>query len=220
MQNWNSTKNKKFIYIIAGLVVMLLIMSLVRWRVIEREKGVVVTESLVDLAEIKSASAVTGRTLQPSNYLTPLSPKNAEERRQYPLAIFTLEEVMNQMLADARRWSADAKPLYIHSAGAVGLDGKSSQWQAVFTSRLKNAAFELVYRGDSLWRQSQITKQDEGENLPVTLPSTRLQIMSNSDLPQFSNRSMTSIGWYYNLDAKKWFYQIALDGNQLVSGPL
>jgi hypothetical protein len=57
-------------------------------------------------------------------------------------SLFTARECFGQLQSMAARWSPDAKPFLMESSDdpdALGRDGKSPQWSAMFASPMRNA---------------------------------------------------------------------------------
>jgi hypothetical protein len=151
----------------------------------------------------------SGRTLESAGYAVPLVPKNESEKVVVPGAAYTTKESYQFSIINAKKWSPDARLIYIKSQGTVTLDGKSDQWQLMFGSSNKKAGYEIIVREDAVYSEKQVLSDVYGFALPQNWFDSPDAIVSIATLPQFSDATMSSISFYYNADGKIWSYAIA-----------
>ena len=99
-------------------------------------KGRVIEENLV-IPNTEKVAAVEGRFVSAGITRRRWFPKSDAEEVIVPKAVYTARNGYDVSINEARKWSADAKLIFIKSLGAVTLEGRSSQWQIVFGSKPK-----------------------------------------------------------------------------------
>ena len=173
------------------------------------DKAKVIEENLV-IPETESISGSAGRLVTEGSVNVPLVPKSESEKVIVEKAVLTVKGSYNLANAEALKWSNDAKLVFIKSLGAVTLEGKSSQWQLAFSSKLKSKkGYEVIVRADQIVSLREIDSTAVGADLPTNWFDSGGAIKSLQDLPQFVNATISAINFYYNTDAKKWRYGLS-----------
>ena len=172
------------------------------------EKPVVVTENLV-IPETKEVTLADARSLNTGAYSVPLVPRHQGEQVAVAQAVYTLKEGYEKALPEALAWSADSKLVVIKSLGTVTLEGKSSQWQVVFGSKLKNKGYEVIIQADQVASKKEIISDSYGYLIPENWYEASSAVASLQTLPEFSGATISGINFYYNTDAKEWRYGFA-----------
>lgn len=171
----------------------------------------VVTEKL-KIPVTKKITATSGRAVESNseNIQTPLVPHGAGETVVVPLATYTAKGVYEISLKEAVAWSSDVKLSFIKSLGAVTVDGKSSQWQAVFASaKTPKQSYEVVVQGDAIVSKKAVESAAVGgTDLPKDWYDSDAAFKRLAEMPQFANALVSAISLFYNPDAKAWRYAI------------
>lgn len=165
----------------------------------------VISENLT-LPHTVSVGAAEGRMVSAGAVAVPLAPANDGERVIVPNAVLTVKGVYALAQPEARKWSADAKLVFIKSLGAITLEGKSSQWQAVFDSEIRKKGYEIIARGGDIVSQKKIDSTAVGADLPKNWNDSDTAVKSLQELPQYGNASISAINFFYNTDAREWRY--------------
>jgi hypothetical protein len=216
--------NKKYL-IILGLTLVLLGLLAIYFiaytsvklvPVIKTPVGRIINENLV-IPDLTKTEPILGRAVKPGAISTPLLPQTDEARLIFPQAKLSLKQGYDLANSQALLWSADAKLIYLKSAGAVALTGQSSQWLLVFGAKEKAAGLEIVIQADQVVLKKEITTDSFGYNLPQNWYDSAEAIAAIQSLPQFNNNSISAISFYYNLDSKQWNYAFAIDQDQTTS---
>ena len=125
-------------------------------------------------------------------------------------AVLTVKGSYDKSRSEAEAWSKDAKLVFVKSLGAVTLEGKSSQWQLVFSSPTKSKkGYEVIIQEDNIVSKKEIDSNAVGGTVPSTLKDSDYAIKTLQDLPQFSDATVSSISLYYNSDGGVWRYALA-----------
>lgn len=173
---------------------------------IDAERPVVVEENLV----IPNTERVTGsdaRTVQGGAVAVALVPKTDGEKVIVEKAVLTVKGSHELAFAEAGVWARDAKPAFIKSLGAVTLDGKSSQWQILFSSASKKGkGYEVIIQADQVVSQKEIDSNTTGADLPGSWMDSGLAVQTLQAMPQYASASISTINFFYNVDAKEWRY--------------
>ena len=210
-------QNKKIIYVIIAIVIVLtigiiyifdLLPESLKKTIFFGPKGTVIEENLV-IPNTEKIAVVEGRFVSPGTYQTPLVPKSDAEEIIAPKAVYTARNGYDVSINEARKWSADAKLIFIKSLGAITLEGKSSQWQIVFGSKTKKKGYEIIIQADKVVSQKEIPSDSFGYDLPKNWYDSGEAIKSLQTMPQFSDAAVSSISFYYNTDGKNWGYGLA-----------
>ncbi len=169
----------------------------------------VVEENIVPPQPRKILST-TGRMISAGPVETPIIPKNSGEEVIIPQAILTAKGVYNAALPEAQKWSSSAKLVFIKSIGALALNGKSDGWQIVFGSKMKKGkGYEMIFGGDKIISQKEIDSVATGADLPSAWRDSDAALMILRQTPNFSGATVSSINFFYNIDAKIWQYAFA-----------
>lgn len=176
---------------------------------IGKEKPQVVEETLV-IPDTQKITGTEGRTSLPGSIAVPLVPKSEAEKVVVSRAVLTVKGSYDKVKPEAEAWSKDAKLVFIKSLGAVTLEGKSSQWQLVFSSMTKpGEGYEIIVQSDQVVSKKEIESKTTGGNVPNSLKDSDYAIKTLQELPQFSDATISSISLYYNNDGKVWRYALA-----------
>lgn len=172
------------------------------------EKPVIVSENLV-IPNTKEVTLADMRSVNTSAYEVSLVPHSEGQEVSVAQAVYTLKESYSKSLPEALLWSPDAKLVLIKSLGAITLEGKSSQWQVVFGSKMKNKGYEVVIQAEQIVSKKEITSRSIGYSVPENWYEAKDAIVSLQALPGFSDATVSGISFYYNTDAKEWRYGFA-----------
>ena len=172
------------------------------------EKPIVVEEKLV-IPDTKSVAVADTRIPNKEAYNVPLVPQSGAEKVVVPNAVLTLKESHTKADINALAWAPDAKLALIKSLGAVTLEGKSSEWQVVFGSKVKKGGYEVIIQGDAVVSKKEIISKIYGYDLPKNWYDTNDAIKSLQSLPQFVGATVSGINFFFNADSKEWMYGIA-----------
>ena len=175
-------------------------------------QGKVIEENLIT-PDTQKISGIESRFVAPGIAEVKLNPKNEAEIIIVPKAVLTVKGVYDKVLPEVLNWQSDAKLSFIKSLGSVTLEGKSSQWQAIFASKaVKGKGYEIIIQG------SEIVSKKEIEAIAIVggeTPKNFSERDSNwaigqmAPIPQFSEASISAINFSYNPDAQAWDYIMA-----------
>ena len=212
------TNNKKITIVliavvaVAGIAIVLYffkpsVLNLITKPIgIDAERPMVVEENLV----IPNTERVTGsdaRTVQGGAVAVALVPKTDGEKVIVEKAVLTVKGVHDLALKEAEVWARDARPAFIKSLGAVTLDGKSSQWQILFSSETKKGkGYEVIIQANQIVSQKEIDSNTIGADLPKVWMDSGMAVQTLQSMPQYSSASISTINFFYNVDAKEWRY--------------
>lgn len=206
-----STRNK-IILILVGIVLLAAAGSaylLYSGTTILYEPQERIIETVAELPNTTTVSARDGGLVGSGVVAIPLVPTNGQEKISVPNAIFTVKGVYELSTREATKWSADAQPSFIKSLGALTLEGKSNQWQAVFVSTTKGKGYEILIQKDRIVSQKEVASDAKGAPLPNTWFDSNETIRRLQALPQFADATITSLTFFYNTDALEWRYGLA-----------
>lgn len=210
-----NTSNK--IFWIGGVVVIVIFaLGIYFWQtspmfkraVTFLEKPTVITENIV-IPDTTTTRTGDARVASGDKYAVSLVPKTKGEEVVVPNAVLTLRESFNLARIEGEKWATDAKLVYIKSLGAVTLEGKSSTWQVVMGSRIKNKGYEVVIQGDAVLSQKEVSSKDYGGVIPEQWKDLTVVIKELQSHPLYQNATISEVNFYYNTDNKKWYYAIA-----------
>ncbi len=169
--------------------------------------GRVITENLT-LPNTTSVSAAEGSMVMPGAVAVPLVPENESEKVIVPNAVLTVKGTLAVAEPEAKKWASDARLVFVKSLGAVTLEGKSSQWQAIYDSRVKKKGYEIIVRGGGVISRKEIESSARGGALPETWQDSDYPIRVLQNLPQFADATVSSITLSYNADGDLWRYNL------------
>lgn len=173
------------------------------------EKPRVIEEELV-IPETKEVNVAESRNVVQGPTEVPLVPKTEGEKVVVVKAVLTAKSSHNLAIIEAEKWSVGAKTVFVKSLGTVTLEGKSSQWQAVFSSSAKpGKGYEVIIQSDQIVSKKEIDSTAVGADLPENVKDSGEAVAALQDLPQFADATMSSINLYYNSDGKIWRYALA-----------
>ncbi|MEK7149901.1 MAG: hypothetical protein AAB757_02945 [Patescibacteria group bacterium] len=210
-------ENKQNRYV-AGIIFGVIIIALfiyffnlfpVLEKIIQFGSQVKVIDDELVIPQTERVSPADGRIIQKGSYDTLLVPKSEEEEVLVVKAKLTVKGSYDSAIVRAKEWSDDAKLVFIKSLGAIDLGGKSSGWQIVFGSKTKKTGYEIIIQADKIISQKEIKSNSFGYDLPKNWYDSNSAIASLQGLPQFSDATVSSINFYYNLDGKKWGYALS-----------
>jgi hypothetical protein len=99
---------------------------------------------------------------------------------------------------------------FIKSLGTVTLEGKSSQWQAVFfIPKGSSKSYEIIIQEDKIVSAKAVSGNAVGEELPGTWFDSGEALKRLAEMPQFEDCTIYAIGFAYDTDGKKWRYAVA-----------
>lgn len=172
------------------------------------DKPVVLREELV-LPETTTIALSDTRSVNTEAYKVSLVPKNDGEKVVVEKAVYTLKEGYAKALPEALVWSPDAKLILVKSLSAITLEGRSSQWQIIFGSKVKKGGYEIIIQADQIASQKPIDSTSYGYSIPDPWYDAQDAIVSLQTLPGFADATVTGINFFYNIDAKQWRYGFA-----------
>lgn len=207
-------KKNLFIIIIA-LVILAVGVSIAFWGSRTGRKVAIqgtprVIEETPVIPDTQEVSMADARILEQGAVSVPLVPKTEGERVIVPRAKLTMKGVCDRALPETAKWSPDAKLVFIKSLGAITLEGKSSQWQLVFSSKTKKGrGYEVIVQEDRIVSQKEITSTAVGADMPKEWYDSDGAIKSLQSLPQFLDATIWAINFFYDRDSEWWMYVIA-----------
>lgn len=173
------------------------------------EKPKVIEENLV-IPDTQKIVVGEGRTVTEGAVDVSLVPKTEGEKVIVEKAVLTVKGSYALANAETLKWSSDAKLVFIKSLGAVTLEGKSSQWQLAFSSKIKSKkGYEVIIQADQIVSKKEIDSTAVGAELPKNWYDSDGAIKSLQNLPQFSDATISSVSFIYDLDSKGWFYGLS-----------
>lgn len=171
-----------------------------------QEKPQVIEEKLV-IPETVKITGGEGRIVKQGDIAVLLVPKSENEKVIVPKAILTVKGSYNLAKSESEKWANDAVPVFIKSLGAITLEGKSSQWQLVFSAKSKTKkGYEIIIQGDQIVSKKEIDSAAIGADMPKNWLDSDGAIKKLQEMPQYSNVSISTINFFYNADAKEWRY--------------
>lgn len=203
-----------FILIIVGVAVLYFVFPELGSKIsrvvdLRPDKPKVIEENLV-IPQTKEIAPAAGRIVEQGGVAVPLVPKTEAEKVIISKAVLTVKGSYELAKTEAEKWTKDAKPALIKSLGAITLEGKSSQWQLVFSSAIKKKkGYEIIIQGDQIVSQKEIDSTIMGADFPKNLKDSGEAIISLQQLPQFSEATVSAINLYYNTDGKVWRYALS-----------
>jgi hypothetical protein len=170
-------------------------------------KGQVINDNI----KIPNTTEVTsneGEVVPRGEYNIKLQPQSEVDTAVITKAKLTLKEAYNLSIAEAVKWSNDAKLVFIKSNGALGLDGKASSWQLVYGSAIKKAGFEIIMAENQIVSAKEIISESSGFDLPANWYDS-YDAIATLNLPQFSQDTISAISFYYSGANQSWAYGLA-----------
>lgn len=173
------------------------------------EKPKVIEENLV-IPQTQKITPQEGRIVEKGLVEVPFVPKTEGEKVIVPKAVLTVKGSYDLANSEAKKWSADAVLVFVKSLGAITLEGKSSQWQLAFSSKIKpRKDYEIIIQANQIVSKKEIDSRAIGASLPLKWKDSGEVMETLRQHPYFSDASVSSISFYYNLDDKKWEYAFA-----------
>ena len=176
----------------------------------EARKARVIQEKLT-IPDTTSFTGAEGRVVDQGSVAVALVPKSDAEKVIVPGAELSVKGSYDFAQPEASKWSSDVKLVFIKSLGAITLDGKSSQWQIAFSSKMKKSrGYEIIVQKNQIVSQKEIESAAIGEEVPANFANrdSSWAIARLADIPQFQTASITAIVFSYNQDANGWDYII------------
>lgn len=179
-------------------------------KIEESLKPKIIQENLV-IPNTQNITESDSKSVNESAASIILAPKNEGETFIVPNAILTLEDSYNLALPQALEWVSDAKPVFIKSLGAITLDGKSSQWQVAFNSKIEKKGYEVIVQGDKIISEKEIESSATGAEAPVNWPDAANMIKTLQERSAFSDATVSSFLLTSTPESKdvKWWLSIA-----------
>lgn len=171
-------------------------------------KGEIITDN-VKIPDTTSINSNEGEIIPRGEYNIKLQPKTETEQAFITNAKFTLKEAYNTAVIEAVKWAPDQKLVFIKTNGAIGLDGRASSWQLVYSSAEKRKAYEIIVADNQIVSAKEISSRVTGFDLPNNWYDSYDAIASLRVLPQFGNSSISALSFYYSSAEKSWAYGLA-----------
>ncbi len=213
----NEQKSTK-IFWIAGAVVIMLAVGAYFFFFTEKgkddarqilDKPLVVEETLV-IPDTQEITGIEGRFGVEGSINVPLVPMNKGDTVIVSKAVLTVKGSYDLSAPEAEKWSADATLAMVRSLGAVTLEGKSSQWQLLFSSNTKKSkGYEIIIQADKIVSEKEIDSTVVGAELPTSFKDSGKAIVVLQELPQYSDATISALNLYYNTDGKFWRYTLS-----------
>jgi hypothetical protein len=215
-------KSKK--YIILGLIVFIIILFILvvlittgilknPFQAFTQKKVIEATPKIIqeDLVIPETTSIAGGEAkIVPSGLVeVPLVPKDNSEKVIVPKAVLTVKGAYSLTLNEAKKLAGDVMLSFIKSLGAVNIDGKSSQWQVVFSSKEKGKAYEFIVQGEQIVKSGEFTSGAFGAQLPANWYDSDGAIKTLQFTPEFSSATVSAINFYFDLDSQGWMYALS-----------
>ncbi len=196
-----------FAVIAAGGIAFFVVMRGER-KVTVQGKPRVIEEKLI-IPDTQAVSEGEARVLEQGAVAVPLVPKSEGEKVIVPRAELTLKEGYEAAGVAAREWDAEAMLVFVKSLGAVTLEGKSSSWQALFSSpRKNNAGYEVILQGKEIVSKKEVVSEAPGAAVPQNWKDLVEIIRELQQHPLYQDALVTAVSFHLNPDNKKWYYAI------------
>ncbi|MDP3902054.1 MAG: hypothetical protein Q8Q21_00515 [bacterium] len=173
------------------------------------EKPKVINENLV-IPDTKEISGNSGKVLEKGTMEIALSPKNDGEKVVVSKAVLTVIGAYELAKSEAQLWSSEAKLVFIKSLGAITLEGKSSQWQLVFSSDdKKGRGYEIIIQGGQIVSKKEVDSQNSGGDVPVVWKDLGEVIKELQSHPVYQDTTFSAVSFALNPDNNKWYYNLS-----------
>lgn len=181
---------------------------------IKKEQPKVIEETL-EIPQTEKITGAEGKIIEEGNVDVPLVPKSEGEKVIVSKAVLTVKGAYNLALAEAQKWSPDARLVFIKSLGAVTLEGKSSQWQLAFSSKSKtNKGYEIIIQADQIVSKKEIDSAAIGVDLPKSWPDSDYFIKELQKRPTNADATLsgfllastpesTDVKWWFSISTSK-----------------
>lgn len=136
----------------------------------------------------------------------PINPESTGEQYVVSQAKLTLKQNYDLALAEVIKWSSDSKLAFIKSLGTVTPEGKSTEWQTVFYSPIKNKSYEIIVWEDKIHSAKEIDSILTVGELPRNWFDSSGAVQSLRSMPQFASGTISAINFVYNKDSNDWIY--------------
>jgi hypothetical protein len=171
-------------------------------------KGQVIDDN-IHIPNTTVISNTDGEVVPRGEYSVKLQPQSETEQAYVLKAKLTLKEAYGLADIAAIKWAGDSKLVFIKSNGALGLDGRSSSWQIVFSSDQNKRAYEVIISADQIVSAKEVDSLIDGFDLPANWYDSYEAIASLRIDPQFAGDTISAISFYYSGAEKSWAYGIA-----------
>lgn len=220
-------KNKNNILIVVGILIILIIIIFIFFYSknnkvektginLENFKGQIIND-VIKIPETVTVSDNAGQFVPRGEYEIKVQPQTEKEMVLIVKAKLTIKEAYQLAVSQLENnWSKDALLVFIKSNGALGLDGKSSSWQLIFSSVTKNKSYEVIITEDKIINTKELNDFITGYHLPTNWYDSYEAIASLSNLPQFKEETISALSFYYDNLEKSWAYGLA-NGEQTTS---
>lgn len=160
------------------------------------------------LPQTTSVSGADTRLTDKGTVNVPLVPGDASERVSVPSAALTVKGALLLTEPEARSWNEDALLAFISSRGAITLEGKADQWQAVFYSASQKKGYELIIQKDIIVSKKELASAAAGGKLPDAWQDSDHPVRVLQNLPQFSDATISSIALSFSAQGNVWRYLV------------
>ena len=206
---------KKNLVIIIALAVLVIVGGVLFWNSARKERKITVRgtprviEEHITIPDTQAVNEADARLLEQGAVAVPLVPKSEEEKVIIPQAELTLKEGYALAADAARQWDDAALLVFVKSLGTVTLEGKSSSWQAMFSSSgKKNIGYEVILQGKNIVSKKEIASEASGAAIPQNWKDLEEIIRELQQHPLYQDASITAASFHLNPDNKKWYYGI------------
>lgn len=174
-----------------------------------------IIEEILTIPETEKITGMEGSFIEQGKVEVPLIPKSEGEKVIVLKAVLTLKGSYDLAASEARKWSSDAKLVFIKSMGAVTLDGKSSQWQLAFSSKSKtNKGYEIIIQADQIASKKEIDSTAVGVDLPKSWSDSDYFIKELQKRPTNADATLsgfllastpesTDVKWWFSISTSK-----------------
>ena len=171
-------------------------------------KGQVIDDN-IKIPNTTVISKTEGEIVPRGEYNIKLQPQSESEQAYILKAKLTLKEAYSVADVAAVKWADDSKLVFIKSNGALGLEGRSSSWQIVFSSPQNKRAYEVIISSDQIVSEKEVDSLISGYDLPVNWYDSYEAIASLRTDPQFAEGTISAISFYYSSAEDSWAYGLA-----------
>jgi len=176
-------------------------------------KGQII-DDVIKIPDTTSITNTEGEFVPRGEYNIKIRPQSEREEVYISKAKLTLKMAYDFVTPEVVKWADDQKLVFIKSNGALGLDGRSSSWRLVYTSKQKNMAYEVIISSDKIVSAKEINSVISGFDLPNNWYDSYEAIASLRNLSQFTDDTVSAISFYYSISEKSWAYGLATDNDK------
>lgn len=161
---------------------------------IDATRPTVIENEILIIPDTQKITGAEGKAIEKGAVEVLLTPQNEGEKIVVPKAVLTVVGAYDAAKGEAEKWSGDALLVFIKSLGAVTLDGKSSQWQAVFSSTAKKGkGYEIIIQGDSIVSQKELDSFAKGVVFLVGMKDSGDFIKEMQSMPHLEGATISSM---------------------------